>query len=120
MQPDRKQSFIQWLNEPTGWLSSDLALDRRVSLGGTAPHSSSQPLALSCRGALSGRGRTDVPAAGTSTVRQVTGRVCTRTACFQLAKCSPNGNIQTMPGLQPGSERGAGAAEASGEMKTAG
>lgn len=45
MQPDRKQSFIQWLNEPTGWLSSDLALDCRVSLGGMALHSSSQPLA---------------------------------------------------------------------------
>lgn len=44
MQPDQRQSFIQWLKEPAGWLSSDLALDCTACPRGTA---SADPLSLS-------------------------------------------------------------------------
>lgn len=74
MQPDGRQSFIQRLKEPAGWLSSDLALGCTVSPRGTA---SADPLSLSEESYCRWKGRVPLlQGLWHSGVRPVTAHVC--------------------------------------------
>jgi len=90
MQPDQKQSFIQRLREPTGWLVADLALDCRAP--SQAPQSCSHPPAFFLR-KVTGEGRDGCLCCRQSPVRCVTGRMYRGLNCFLLAKHSLNGTI---------------------------
>lgn len=97
MQADRRQSFIQQLKEPGGWLLSDLALDCTVSPGARPL----QTRSLFLKKVLAVEG-TDGSAGGTAALRSETCHspcVLRGTGYFLLAKQSLNRNAQRM--LEP-------------------